>query len=116
MLGRIEAVRPKLIEDGMSLVGLDIVGAKLMEVNVFSPGGLGTCQTLYKVNLANEIIAALERKVASARTTRPTSTTPAWQPSDPPHSPYRTLVGLDVAPLAGWVGCDTRGSHVGPHR
>jgi len=64
MLGLIEAVRPKLIEDGMFLVGLDIVGAKLMEVNVFSPGGLGTCQTLYKVNFANEIIAALERKIA----------------------------------------------------
>ena len=28
MLGVIEAVRPKLIEDGMFLVGLDIVGAK----------------------------------------------------------------------------------------
>ena len=37
-----EAVRPKLLADGMFLVGLDIVGDKLMEVNVFSPGGLGT--------------------------------------------------------------------------
>ena len=52
MLSLIEAVRPKLIEDGMFLVGLDIVGAKLMEINVFSPGGLGTCQTLYKVDFA----------------------------------------------------------------
>ena len=41
MLQLVEAVRPKLLADGMFLVGLDIVGDKLMEVNVFSPGGLG---------------------------------------------------------------------------
>ncbi len=28
----------------MFLVGLDIVGDKLMEINVFSPGGLGSAQ------------------------------------------------------------------------
>jgi glutathione synthase len=38
----VDAVRPKLLADGMFLVGLDIVGDKLMEVNVFSPGGLGS--------------------------------------------------------------------------
>ena len=36
-----EAVRPELLADGMFLVGLDIVGDKLMEVNVFSPGRVG---------------------------------------------------------------------------
>ena len=35
----VDLVRPKLLDDGMFLVGLDIVGDKLMEVNVFSPGG-----------------------------------------------------------------------------
>ena len=39
-----EIVRPKLVQDGMFLVGLDIVGDKLMEINVFSPGGLGSAQ------------------------------------------------------------------------
>ena len=39
MLEVIDIVRPKLVADGMFLVGLDIVGDKLMEVNVFSPGG-----------------------------------------------------------------------------
>ena len=33
-----EIVRPKVVQDGMFLVGLDIVGDKLMEINVFSPG------------------------------------------------------------------------------
>ena len=47
----------------MFLVGLDIVGDKLMEVNVFSPGGLGSCQALYDVDFAPAIIVDLERKV-----------------------------------------------------
>lgn len=58
-----EAVRPKLLADGMFLVGLDIVGDKLMEVNVFSPGGLGNCETLYGVKFTSAVIAALEHKV-----------------------------------------------------
>lgn len=63
MLELVAAVRPKLIADGMFLVGLDIVGDKLMEVNVFSPGGLGSAQTLYEANFAEAVIRDLERKV-----------------------------------------------------
>jgi glutathione synthase len=63
LLGVAEAVRPKLLADGMFLVGLDIVGDKLMEVNVFSPGGLGVCETLYGVKFTTAVIAALEHKV-----------------------------------------------------
>ena len=58
-----EIVRPKVVLDGMFLVGLDIVGDKLMEINVFSPGGLGSAQRFEKVNFAHAVIAALERKV-----------------------------------------------------
>ncbi|HKX73975.1 MAG TPA: glutathione synthetase [Acidimicrobiia bacterium] len=67
MLHLVEVVRPKLIEDGMFLAGLDIVGSKLMEVNVFSPGGLGSCQRLYDVDFASPVIAALEHKVELRR-------------------------------------------------
>jgi glutathione synthase len=63
MLQVADAVRPKLLADGMFLVGLDIVGDKLMEVNVFSPGGLGTCETLYKTKFTDVVIDALEHKV-----------------------------------------------------
>ena len=59
----VEIVRPKLVADGMFLVGLDIVGDKLMEINVFSPGGLGSAQTFEGVNFATAVIMALERKV-----------------------------------------------------
>ena len=59
----VEIVRPKLVADGMFLVGLDVVGGKLMEINVFSPGGLGSAQSLEGVNFATAVILALERKV-----------------------------------------------------
>ena len=58
-----EAVRPKLIQDGMFLVGLDIAGDKLMEVNVFSPGGLHSMQELQEADFAGAVIEALERKL-----------------------------------------------------
>ncbi len=61
-----EIVRPKLTEDGMFLVGLDIAGDKLMEINVFSPGGLGSAQHFEKVNFCAAVVDALERKVEYA--------------------------------------------------
>ena len=39
-----DVVRPRLVEDGMFLVGLDIAGDKSMEINVFSPGGFGSAK------------------------------------------------------------------------
>jgi len=62
-----EVVRPKLVQDGMFLVGLDIVGDKLMEINVFSPGGLGSAQQFEKVNFSAHVIEAVERKVQYMR-------------------------------------------------
>jgi len=67
MLELAEIVRPRLVRDGMFLVGLDIVGSKLMEINVFSPGGLGSAAKFEKVDFSHAVITALERK-ASART------------------------------------------------
>jgi glutathione synthase len=63
ILNLAEIVRPKLVQDGMFLVGLDIVGDKLMEINVFSPGGLGTAQKFEGVNFSLGVIQSLERKV-----------------------------------------------------
>ena len=58
-----EMVRPKLVQDGMFLVGLDIVGDKLMEINVFSPGGLGSAQKLEGVNFTEAVLDSLSAKV-----------------------------------------------------
>ena len=67
MLHLVHIVQPKLVSDGMFFVGLDIVGDKLMEINVFSPGGLGSCQDLYGANFAEAVIEDLERKVELRR-------------------------------------------------
>ncbi len=63
MLDVVRMARPKLIQDGMFLVGLDIVGNKLMEANVFSPGGLGSAGALYEEDFAAAVVEALERKM-----------------------------------------------------
>ena len=63
MLQLAELVRPKLMQDGMFLVGLDIIGNKLMEINVFSPGGLDSLQKMEGVPFTQEVIHAIEHKV-----------------------------------------------------
>ncbi|MEW6472392.1 MAG: glutathione synthase [Actinomycetota bacterium] len=56
-------VGPKLAEDGMFLAGLDIVGNCLLEINVFSPGGLGSVLSLTGVDFNEIVVEALERKL-----------------------------------------------------
>jgi glutathione synthase len=63
MLQIAEIVRPKLLHDGMFLVGLDIVGDKLLEY-LFSPGGLGDAAKLEGENFPRAVIESLERKVS----------------------------------------------------
>ncbi|MGV6875498.1 glutathione synthase [Pseudochelatococcus sp. B33] len=64
ILALAERLRPKLVADGMFLVGLDIVGDKILEVNVFSPGGLWNMREFYGVDFSDPIIQAVENKVA----------------------------------------------------
>lgn len=61
-----ELIRPKLVADGMFLVGIDIVGDKILEVNVFSPGNLMSCSRLAGTDFSEPILDAIERKVAIA--------------------------------------------------
>ena len=62
-----EMIRPKLIADGMFLVGVDIVGDKVLEVNVFSPGNLEGCSDMVGVDFSVPVLEAIERKVTIAR-------------------------------------------------
>ena len=62
-----ERIRPKLLEDGMFLVGIDIIGDTILEVNVFSPGNLGSCSTMAGVDFAEVILGSIERKVQISR-------------------------------------------------
>ena len=59
MLRMVEIVRPKLVGDGMFLVGLDIVADKLIEINVFSPGGIGSSSQFAGVDFAQVVIEDL---------------------------------------------------------
>ncbi len=63
MLQLVEIVRPKLVHDGMFFVGLDIVDDKLMEINVFSPGGLASSERHTGVDFTEVVIHDLELKV-----------------------------------------------------
>lgn len=58
-----ELVRPKLVQDGMFFVGLDIAGDRMMEVNVFTPGGIFSIERLEGLPFAAAVVDALERKV-----------------------------------------------------
>ncbi|MCK5188612.1 MAG: hypothetical protein KAR12_01005 [Methylococcales bacterium] len=64
-----ETIRPQLLHDGMFLVGLDIVGDKLMEINVFSPGGLDNAEELTGVKFSHLVIKDLERKLEHRKNT-----------------------------------------------
>lgn len=59
----IAQVSQKLKDDGMFLCGLDVVGDKLMEVNVFSPGGLYHACKLHNVDFYASVIKTIEKKI-----------------------------------------------------
>ena len=58
-----DIVRPNLIRDGMFFVGLDIIGSKLIEINVFSTGGLFGASNMTDRDFSEPFINALEHKV-----------------------------------------------------
>lgn len=60
-------VGPKLKNDGMFVAGIDIVGDKIMELNLFSPGGLWSAERLEGEKFAKATIEAIERKVEYKR-------------------------------------------------
>jgi glutathione synthase len=63
MLDLVKILKPKLIQDGMFLVGVDIVGNKLMEINVFSPGTLNLISSLSEADFGCAVIKSIESKV-----------------------------------------------------
>ncbi|MBM9595875.1 ATP-grasp domain-containing protein [Roseitranquillus sediminis] len=59
----VEIAGPKLIHDGMYLAGLDIVGDKMMEINVDTPGGLSMVEDLTGKDFSGHVLRDLEHKV-----------------------------------------------------
>jgi glutathione synthase len=60
-----ELLRPRLVADGLYFVGVDIVGDKVLEINVFAPGGIHNINHLYGVNVGRAVVADLEQKLAA---------------------------------------------------
>lgn len=63
MLKLAAIVGPKIERDGLFLVGLDIVGDKLIEINVISTGALQFCSEMEGVNFMDSVIESIERKL-----------------------------------------------------
>jgi glutathione synthase len=51
-----QAVAPKLVEDGLYFVGLDVIGGYLTEVNVTSPTGIREIDLLDDVSIGKQVI------------------------------------------------------------
>lgn len=60
----VQAVAPRLKQDGLYFVGLDVIGGKLTEVNVTSPTGIQQMSRLDGLNLSARVIEWIEKRVA----------------------------------------------------
>ncbi|GAA3789099.1 glutathione synthase [Corallibacter vietnamensis] len=58
-------IGPKLVSDGLYFVGIDVIGGKLVEVNVMSPGGITYINKVYKpkTKIEVKVIDFIESKV-----------------------------------------------------
>ncbi|WP_343486237.1 glutathione synthase [Allomuricauda sp. d1] len=56
-------IGPKLVKDGLYFVGIDVIGGKLVEVNVMSPGGITYMNKVYKTKIQCQVIDFIESKV-----------------------------------------------------
>ena len=58
-----EIIGPKLVEDGLFLVGLDLMGGKLIEVNVCSPGGFVEINETREVKIQKRVLDFVEKTI-----------------------------------------------------
>ena len=58
----VAAIGPKLVDDGLFLAGLDFIGGNIIEVNVFSTGGLRDAERYGGVNFSGAVIEAIARR------------------------------------------------------
>jgi glutathione synthase len=61
--GIVDAMGAKLVADGMSFVGIDVIGGKVVEINAESPGGTQSVERLYDVDVCLTVVESLERRI-----------------------------------------------------
>ena len=59
MRATVDLIGPRLVEDGLVLVGLDFIGDKIIEINVFSTGGFRDAERFEGVPFSEKVIRAL---------------------------------------------------------
>ncbi len=58
-----EAIKPRLKQDGLYFVGLDLIDGQLIEINCVSPGGIPRINSLNKIKIEARILDFVEDKV-----------------------------------------------------
>ena len=58
-----DKIEPKLLKDGLYFVGIDVIGGKLVEVNVMSPGGITYMNKVYKTKIQEKVVDFMQSKV-----------------------------------------------------
>ena len=104
MIAATEHLAPRLISDGLFLVGVDVAGDKILEINVSSPGGLGWATRFEGIDFYTPVIEAIERKVEALRGFNGAYRNAYWAtfdpasdgspPADGPQLPQKPAVGL----------------------
>lgn len=60
-----DAIGPQLVKDGLFLVGLDLMGSKIIEINVCSPGGFAEINDELEIGIESNILDFAQEKVNS---------------------------------------------------
>ena len=61
-------IGPALAAKGMVLVGIDVIGGFVTEINVTSPTGIRELDAQFGLNIGDMVIAALERRIGARKT------------------------------------------------
>jgi len=59
----VKTIGPQLVQDGLFLVGLDLIGTKLVEINVFSTGGFYDAERYAGITFTEQVWTAIEEKL-----------------------------------------------------
>lgn len=62
-----ERIKPKLREDGLYFVGIDIIGNKLVEINCISPGGIPRINRFDDVKLESKVVDFIEERISESK-------------------------------------------------
>ena len=57
------ALKPKLVENGLFLVGIDVIGGYLTEINITSPTGIVQVQQFSNSKITSDIWNLIENKL-----------------------------------------------------